>query len=280
MMSSSVGVITHPLVRGTFFSAHHSRNGNKRRVRTQATQVVEEDARVSVSVQDVKRDLLAAAAASGRGEAASSTQKDEISNLSSKLIPMNPTESPVTSAYINGTWELVYSSSFAFRSSPFFWAVGKLLGPQADFFYDAHDHQTGMFGGGCGRCVQKINLTTEKGTLTSDCVVKASVGIPLLGFAPLISGFGSVITKGEARAVAPDTISVPLGSLSTTVSQDDASVLPALNFLNGTTVPVGDVLSRISDASSEVFMRTMYLDDELRISELEDATLLIYRRVE
>lgn len=61
---------------------------------------------------------------------------------------------------------------------------------------------------------------------------------------------------------------------------DDASVLPALNFLNGTTVPVGDVMSRISDASSEVSMRTMYLDDELRISELEDATLLIYRRVD
>lgn len=265
-------------MRGTCLSAQHSRNGNKRRVRTRATEVVEEDAKISASVQDVKRELLAAAAASGRGEAASSIQKDEIRNLSSKLIAMNPTESPVTSACINGTWELLYSSSFAFRSSPFFWAVGKLLGPQADFFYDAHDHQTGMFGGGCGRCVQKIDLTT--GTLTSDCIVKASVGIPLLGFAPLISGFGSVITKGEARAVAPDTIAVPLGSLSTTVSQDDASVLPALNFLNGTTVPVGDVMSRISDASSEVSMRTMYLDDELRISELEDATLLIYRRVD
>lgn len=277
-MSSSVGVNTHALVRGTCLSAQHSRNGNKRRVRTRATEVVEEDAKISASVQDVKRELLAAAAASGRGEAASSIQKDEIRNLSSKLIAMNPTESPVTSACINGTWELLYSSSFAFRSSPFFWAVGKLLGPQADFFYDAHDHQTGMFGGGCGRCVQKIDLTT--GTLTSDCIVKASVGIPLLGFAPLISGFGSVITKGEARAVAPDTIAVPLGSLSTTVSQDDASVLPALNFLNGTTVPVGDVMSRISDASSEVSMRTMYLDDELRISELEDATLLIYRRVD
>lgn len=277
-MSSSVGVNTHALVRRTCLSAQHSRNGSKRRVRTRATEVVEEDAKISASVQDVKRELLAAAAASGRGEAASSIQKDEIRNLSSKLIPMNPTESPVTSACINGTWELLYSSSFAFRSSPFFWAVGKLLGPQADFFYDAHDHQTGMFGGGCGRCVQKIDLTT--GTLTSDCIVKASVGIPLLGFAPLISGFGSVITKGEARAVAPDTIAVPLGSLSTTVSQDDASVLPALNFLNGTTVPVGDVMSRISDASSEVSMRTMYLDDELRISELEDATLLIYRRVD
>lgn len=277
-MSSSVGVNTHALVRGTCLSAQHSRNGNKRRVRTRATEVVEEDAKISASVQDVKRELLAAAAASGRGEAASSIQKDEIRNLSSKLIAMNPTESPVTSACINGTWELLYSSSFAFRSSPFFWAVGKLLGPQADFFYDAHDHQTGMFGGGCGRCVQKIDLTT--GTFTSDCIVKASVGIPLLGFAPLISGFGSVITKGEARAVAPDTIAVPLGSLSTTVSQDDASVLPALNFLNGTTVPVGDVMSRISDASSEVSMRTMYLDDELRISELEDATLLIYRRVD
>jgi hypothetical protein len=102
-MSSSVGVNTHALVRGTCLSAQHSRNGSKRRVRTRATEVVEEDAKISASVQDVKRELLAAAAASGRGEAASSIQKDEIRNLSSKLIAMNPTESPVTSACINGT---------------------------------------------------------------------------------------------------------------------------------------------------------------------------------
>jgi len=258
------------------------RRHRARRASTARTHAVVRDDVASTSssgLHEMKKELLAVAAASARGGAVTSeAQKQEMQTLARAMAGMNPSPQPVFDAKHNGEWELVYSSSFAFRSSPFFWAVGKLLGPQADFFYSAHDHQTGMFGGGCGKCVQRINVSDEASEIESDVVVKASIGVPLLGFAPLISGYGSVITKGTAKAITEDTIAVSLGSLTTTVRQDDANVLPALNFLNGTTVPVGDVMGRISDASSQVLMRTVYLDDDLRISELEDATLLIYRR--
>lgn len=222
-----------------------------------------------------KSDIYALAACTKRGEFSTSKQRERMRALIESLA--NPTKDPAVDPALIGTWELVYESSgYPFRSSPFFWAVGKLLGEQADFFYSAHDHQTSIFGGGCGACLQRIGA----GTLESDCVVQASLGVPLIGFSPIFAGFGSVITKGTTRTVDGDTIGMTLASLSTTVRQDDASVLPALNFLNGTTVPVGEVMNRITDGSSEVKMRITYLDDELRISQLEDGTQLVYRRVE
>ena len=222
-----------------------------------------------------KSNIYALAAGTKRGEFSTSKQRERMRALIESLD--NPTKDPAVHPTLVGTWELLYESSgFPFRSSPFFWAVGKLLGEQADFFYSAHDHQTSIFGGGVGACLQRIGT----GTLESDCVVQASLGVPLIGFSPIFAGYGSVITKGTTRTVDGDTIGMTLASLSTTVRQDDASVLPALNFLNGTTVPVGEVMNRITDGSSEVKMRITYLDDELRISELEDGTKLVYRRVE
>jgi len=248
-----------------------------RRDRARSPRAVASVDDVVASVETTKMDIFALAACSSRGESATSTQRSEMKALVRALD--NPTSNPARSEKLNGSWELVFESSgHPFRSSPFFWAIGKLLGDRADFFYGAHEHQTSMFGGGCGTCLQIFDM--EAGTLTSDCIVKASIGIPLLGFAPIVSGFGSVITKGTVQIKDDETIDVPVGSLSTTVRQDDASVLPALNFLNNTTVPVVDVMGRIADSNSEmsVSMRITYLDDDMRVSELEDGTLLIYRR--
>jgi len=228
------------------------------------------------SAESTKMKILAIAAASARGEAATSSQKDQARGLLEALCSMNLIAEPAYDDLLNGDWELVYTETFPFRSSPFFWGVGKLLGSNSDFFYSAHDHQTSMFGGGCGRVVQTIDLKAKK--ITSDVIVKASVGLPLLGFSPLFSGFGSVITSGEANPLGGDSIAVPLSSLSTTVRQDDTSIFPALNFLNGSTVPVGDIMSRIANGSSDVLMTTKYLDENFRVSALEDGSMLVYRR--
>ena len=265
--------------------AHHSSHAPRAAVSRKIRRERGRSLRSNASVDDVaaapsvetKMEIFALAACSRRGESATTTQRDEIRALVRALD--NPTTNPARSEKLNGSWELVFESSgHPFRSSPFFWAVGKFLGDRADFFYGAHEHQTSMFGGGCGTCLQILDMNA--GTLTSDCVVKASIGIPFLGFAPIVSGFGSVITKGTVQTIDGETIAVPVVSLSTTVRQDDESVLPALNFLNNTTVPVGDVMGRIADGNSEmrVTMRITYLDDDMRVSELEDGTLLIYRR--
>ena len=223
----------------------------------------------------LKKRIVALAAASGRGLDATAAQKAAAASLIADLIAVNPTSDPAMSAKVNGDWELVYSDTFLFRSSPFFWAVGKMMGETGDFFYGAHDHQTGMFGGGVGRVVQSLDL--ENNRIVSDCIVKASLGVPLLGFAPIFSGFGSVITAG--RAVAESETRVAVVAETTTIRQDDKEVIPALNFLNNTTVPIEDAMRQIGGgAAPEVFLDVLYLDDEMRVSKLEDGSTFVYQR--
>ena len=223
----------------------------------------------------LKKRLVALAAASGRGLDATAAQKAAAASLVADLIAVNPTPDPAMSAKVNGDWELVYSDTYLFRSSPFFWAVGKMMGETGDFFYGAHDHQTGMFGGGVGRVVQSLDL--ENNRIVSDCIVKASLGVPLLGFAPIFSGFGSVITAG--RAVAESETRVAVVAETTTIRQDDKEVIPALNFLNNTTVPIEDAMRQIGGgAAPEVFLDVLYLDDEMRVSKLEDGSTFVYQR--
>ena len=204
--------------------------------------------------------------------------KTAASSLIGELIAANPNPEPAASptCSIDGDWELIYSDTFLFRSSPFFWAVGSMMGDTADFFYQAHSHQTGIFGGGVGRVVQTVD--TKGGRLISDSVVKASVGLPLLGFSPIFAGYGSVITAG--RCAAKDGTRLAVTAETTTVRQDDANVLPQLNFLNGTTVPVEDVMKQVGggEAGPEVYLDTFYLDDEMRISKLEDGSVFVYQR--
>jgi len=240
-------------------------------------EVDDESSRENYARTRWKSEIYALAAFASRGESATTEQREDMRELVQRL--KNPTLAPARAEALSGTWELLYESSgYPFRSSPFFWGVGKLMDDfipsSADFFYGAHEHQTSLFGGGCGTCLQKIS----DGALESDVVVKASLGVPLVGFGPVFSAYGNVITKGKTRVVDDDTIAMPLASLSTTLRQDDKSIVPALNFMNGMTVPVGDVMDRVADADAEVTMRITYLDEDLRVSELQDGTQLIYRR--
>ncbi len=222
-----------------------------------------------------KKQLMAVAAASGRGLDATKTQASAAATLIADLVAMNPTDDPVTSELVNGDWELIYSDTFLFRNSPFFWSVGTMLGDTADFFYQAHDHQTGMFGGGIGRVVQSIDMVNSK--VVSDCIVKASLGVPLLGFSPLFSGYGSVITAGRATAETGTRIAVT--TESTTIRQDDTEVIPFLNFLNNNSVPVEDVMRNLGGgAAPEVFLDVEFVDAEIRISKLQDGSVFVYQR--
>ena len=224
----------------------------------------------------LKKRIVAVAAASGRGLDATAAQKAAAASLIADLIAVNPTSEPAMSAKVNGDWELVYSDTFLFRSSPFFWAVGKMMGETGDFFYGAHDHQTGMFGGGVGRVVQSLDLDNNR--IVSDCIVKASLGIPLLGFSPIFSGFGSVITAGRAVAGGSGA-RVAVVAETTTIRQDDTEVIPALNFLNNTTVPIEDAMRQLGGgAAPEVFLDILYVDDEMRVSKLEDGSTFVYQR--
>ena len=56
-------------------------------------------------------------------------------------------------------------------------------------------------------------------------------------------------------------------------------MIPAMNFLNNTTVPIEDAMRQLGGgAAPEVFLDILYVDDEMRVSSLEDGSLFVYQR--
>ena len=255
---------------------------NEKRATTTAETSTAQLPLFDAQIQRLKTDIYALAATTSRGAEATDVQKDVMQKKIAELNRLNPTPTPARSDLINGDWELAYADTYAFRASPFFWQLGKALNENANLFYDAHAHQTSLFGGGVGRVVQNIDM--QNMTLTSDCVVKASVGIPFVGFAPIFSGYGSVISKaniiGGGGEEANDRLFCVMES--TTIRQDDMEVIPALNFLNNTVVPVGEVFENVVGGGTPpptVEMKVLYLDEETRVSSLEDGSILLFKRV-
>ena len=255
---------------------------NEKRATTTAETSTAQLPLFDAQIQRLKTDIYALAATTSRGAEATDVQKDAMQKKIAELNRLNPTPTPARSDLINGDWELAYADTYAFRASPFFWQLGKALNENANLFYDAHAHQTSLFGGGVGRVVQNIDM--QNMTLTSDCIVKASVGIPFVGFAPIFSGYGSVISKaniiGGGGEEANDRLFCVMES--TTIRQDDTEVIPALNFLNNTVVPVGEVFENVVGGGTPpptVEMKVLYLDEETRVSSLEDGSILLFKRV-
>ena len=81
------------------------------------------DAEIVQTPENLKAALLQLGACTSRGESASVDEKETARNIVAQLEEMNPTKDPAEScADITGTWELVFSDTQLFRSSPFFMA--------------------------------------------------------------------------------------------------------------------------------------------------------------
>lgn len=99
--------------------------------------------RHSTSVEETIIRLIQIGASTGRGEFASQSQKDQAAELISTLEMENPTPEPAKSPLMQGRWELLYSSTQLFRSSPFFMAGRAVCSTpeqaeQYDWFCDMH----------------------------------------------------------------------------------------------------------------------------------------------
>jgi hypothetical protein len=97
----------------------------------------------SETAEETIMTLLQIAASTGRGEFATQSQKDQAADLIAALELQNPTSEPANSPMINGRWELLYSSTQLFRSSPFFMAGRAVCSTpeqakQYDWFCDMH----------------------------------------------------------------------------------------------------------------------------------------------
>ncbi len=75
---------------------------------------------------ELKRELILLASISNRGACASTEENNLVVDLVTQLEALNPTADPALNS--QGDWDLCYSSTQSFRSSPFFLAIRAFLG--------------------------------------------------------------------------------------------------------------------------------------------------------
>jgi hypothetical protein len=90
---------------------------------------------------ELKRELILLASVTNRGTCATTEESNLVVDLVAQLEALNPTSDPAANSM--GEWELCYSSTQSFRSSPFFLAIRSIMGEEngamADTAFAIHD---------------------------------------------------------------------------------------------------------------------------------------------
>ena len=141
----------------------------------------------SSGLEKVERDLilaklLAISAATDRGQLADADEKEQISNLVQEIeaLTSSTTTPTLQDSMMSGTWDLVYSDTQLFRSSPFFMAGRAVCqtpeeAQQYDWFCDMH--RAALAISTIGKVRQVVDTATSK--LISEFEVKVG-SIPFL----------------------------------------------------------------------------------------------------
>ena len=231
--------------------------------------------------------LLRIAASSGRGEFANNDQKDKASELIAVLEKNNPTPEPTNNPMINGCWELVYSSSQLFRSSPFFMAgravcSTKEQADQYDWFCDMHRQALAISNIGTVRQVISPTL------MVSEFEVKVGAVPFLSDFIPFSYGGGLPLTIDGSIVSQADITPTADGKswelLMDTV-QIKGSNIPGLRSIldNGLQLQsrgLGSFLENNLDGytNPRPIFETTYLTDSIRISRDQDGKVFVYAK--
>merc|ERR1719310_364184 len=232
----------------------------------------------------LKSELLGLAAACNRGEVATTEELAKGRMLISSLEQLNPTVEPTLAPEIKGTWELVFSDTQLFRSSPFFMAGRAVCAEgkeaeQYDWFCDMH--RTALAISTIGKVRQVISETklvsefeVRAGAVpfVSDFVPLAySGGLPLSIEGSIVSTADIVANLGTAYRLLMDTVEVKGSNLPGLRQALDAGLrLP--------TRQLGSAIETVnpSYANPQPLFETTYLDADLRISRDQDGKAFVY----
>lgn len=157
----------------------------------------------SAVTDDPLSGLLRIASSTGRGEFATEAQKQDASSLIAQLESQNPTPNPTESNLINGKWELLYSSTQLFRSSPFFMAGRAVCqtedeAKQYDWFCDMHRAALAISNIGAVR-----QIISPTGRMVSEFEVKVGA-IPFLSdLTPFRYSGGMPVSRLHSYGVFP-----------------------------------------------------------------------------
>ena len=248
------------------------------------------------------QSLLVTAASSDRGQFASNDQKskmeeiivqlessqqaksDEDSTISSTTTISNPTQS----SSIQGTWELLYSSTQLFRSSPFFMAGRAVCQTEEeakryDWFCDMHRAALAIseIGKvrqiiGPTRMVSEFEVSVGAVPFVSDFTPFAySGGLPFTIEGAIVSSADITPTSnGNAWEIFMDTVEIKGSNIPLLRRALDEGVKLQSRGL-------GSFLESNVPAYSnpKPIFETTYLDDMLRISRDQDGKIFVYGKL-
>lgn len=233
--------------------------------------------------------LLQMGASTGRGEFATVAQKDQAMEWIEAIEMANPTPEPSKkSSMMNGRWELLYSSTQLFRSSPFFMAGRAVCSTpdeakQYDWFCDMH------------RAALAISTIGQVRQVVSDTRLVSEFEVSV-GAIPFLSDF----TPFKYSGGLPGTIEGAIVSSADITPTDDGagwSLLMDTVEIKGSNVPV---LRRLLDEGLKLesrdlgsflednlpsydnprpIFKTTYLSETLRISRDEDGKVFVYGKL-
>jgi len=246
-----------------------------------------ETVEIDYDAPTLKRELLTLAAACNRGEAATPQDLDDARLLISQLEQLSPIAEPTLAPECQGTWDLVFSDTQLFRSSPFFMAgratcADGIEAERYDWFCDMHRAALAI------STIGKVRQIVSDARLVSEFEVKVgavpfvadflpvsySGGLPLTITGAIVSSATIEGNLGDAHRLLMDTVEVQGSNVPLLRQALDAGV--ALQ-----TRQLGSALETVlpTYANPQPLFRTTYLDAEgLRISRDQDGKCFVYAK--
>lgn len=225
----------------------------------------------------LKTAILAIAARTVRGQVGTKDEMYTALDLVAKLESFNPTPKPFTDDLIYGNWELIFTNTNLFRSSPFFMAARAVCkdGEEADRFNTFCDlHRDALSFTNVGKVTQII-------TRDDELISEFQTTVPVIPGLPIqitgtIQSMSTIMRANDYCMIIMDTVKI----------KQDTSNIPFLNtFLNDFEgLPIKALGKLLSNSISsyrnpQPIFRTKYVDTHMRISRDQDDNVFVYSRV-
>jgi len=222
------------------------------------------------SIRDeLKRELILLASVTNRGTCATNEENNLVVDLVSQLEALNPTVDPALNSA--GDWELCYSSTQSFRSSPFFLTLRSFMGEDnkamADTAFAIHDRATTA--SRVGKVRQIINKDNSELISEYDLSVGVLPGMPF-------RVKGTVVTTAELTAIPPETWELTVRG--TKINGSNVPLVDVFLDDNAVEIPVGEAYKAISGSVPTAVLKTFYVDEAMRISRDMDDNFFVFIR--
>ena len=240
-----------------------------------------------IDVTATQNSLLRIAASTDRGQYASSTQKEEASQLLSELESSYKPESSedAISPSLTGTWSLLYSNTQLFRSSPFFLAarsVCKTSDEVKQFEWFCNMHRVALAISTIGEVRQVIS---KEGRMVNEFEVKAGAVPFLSDFTPFrYSGGLPVTIDGAIVSSADVTETDGEWEIFMDTVEIKGSNIPGLRSIldmDNSKLKSRDLSQVLEDnidsyEAPRPVLKTTFVDEGMRVVRDEDGNVFVY----